>query len=218
MKRWFLGAAVAAAMAVPAMADVSGEYVEARSASVNAGACHYNGELTTAGREAVLAWKIYSGTVDGVRVDDLGVVAVVSGKENLADTKNARRSVLYVDRQATPKQQAALVKLLKEKAGAALGTVVAVKSAPFQFKTEGKTVTVSAGDAARLSVSKYPCNHCIMPTHTWYKPFTKIGDATVAQGIATGYKDATLGVSWTQETSDNVYLGTFAFDNQCPFW
>ena len=35
--------------------EPAGTYVEARTASVFAGACHYNSELVTAGREALLA-------------------------------------------------------------------------------------------------------------------------------------------------------------------
>lgn len=34
---------------------IVGDYVEARTASVFAGACHYNGELVTTGHEAVAA-------------------------------------------------------------------------------------------------------------------------------------------------------------------
>ena len=59
---------------------VRGEYVEVRTASVFAGACHYNGELTTAGRDALMAWNVKSGAwrgVDlaGVREHGLGIAA-----------------------------------------------------------------------------------------------------------------------------------------------
>ena len=215
MKNWLLGAVLIAGLGMAtgsARADVVGEYVEARSLSVHAGACHYNGEVSTAGREAVLVWKVDSGVLDGVRVDRLGVIAVVAGGDNLATATAARRSVLYVDEKATPAQHAALVKMVTTSARPALGTVVAVKSAPFAFETKGKLTTVSAGNIARLSVSRYPCDHCVMPSQTWYKPLVPgVTDAKVAQGVATGFKDAVLGVAWSQETSDNVFLGTFAF-------
>ena len=210
-KIWLLGAALAATtMTTPALAVVTGDYVEARSASVYAGACHYNGELTTAGREAVLAWKVRQGAVDGVRVDGLGVVAVVAGADNLADARVSRRSVLYVDAAASAAQRDALVGWLKAKAGPALGSVAAVKSAPVRFTSDPRSISVAAGDAARLSATRYPCKHCVMPAQTWYAPFAKVEDAMVAQGVATGFKDATLGVSWSQETSDNVLVGTFS--------
>ena len=205
----FLLAGVASV--TPAGAEVVGEYVEARSLSVQAGPCHFNGEVTTAGREAVLAWKVDSGVLDGVRVDGLGVVAVVAGAGNLADTKTPRRSVLYVSEKATPAQRDALVKQITSRAAAALGTVVAVRSVPQTLSFESKAVRVQVGDDVRLSVSRYPCGHCTQPAQTWYKPLTSITDAAVAQGVATGFKNSALGISWSQEASDNVFLGTFAF-------
>ncbi len=189
--------------------SVTGEYVEARSASVYAGACHYNGEYTTAGREAVLAWKISTGEADGVKLDGLRVVAVVAGDANLAEAKTARRSVLYVDSAATPAQRDALVKLLKAKAGASLGTVSEVKSAPVTFNAQGTTVSVTAAGAS-LNASRYPCKHCMMPAETWYAPLAPTKEVVVAQGVSTGFSDKTLGVSWSQNESDNVFVGTFA--------
>jgi len=41
-------------------------YVEVRTASVFAGACHYNGEVTTTGRDALMAWNVKSGQWRGV--------------------------------------------------------------------------------------------------------------------------------------------------------
>ena len=40
-----------------ASSTIVGDYVEARTASVFAGACHYNGELVTTGRDAIMAWN-----------------------------------------------------------------------------------------------------------------------------------------------------------------
>jgi hypothetical protein len=204
------GLGAACALSVPAMADgITGEYVEARSAAVYAGACHYNGELTTAGREAVLAWNIQSGDVNGVKLDGLRVVALVSGGDNLANAGSARRSVLVVDEKATPAQREAVVRLLTAKVGKALGTVEAVKSAPIRFASEGVKTTVSAGSLATLNITKYPCEHCMMPAETWYKPFAPTKSVTVAQGLSTGFKDSTLGVSWSSASQDNVFIGTF---------
>jgi hypothetical protein len=119
---------------------------------------------------------------------------------------------LYVDQRATPAQNAVLAKLIREKAASALGTVVAVKSAPFVFETRDKAITVGAGEVARLRLSRYPCNHCVMPTQTWYKPLVPgVAEATVVQGVATGFKDSTLNVAWSQEATDNAFVGTFTF-------
>jgi hypothetical protein len=199
------------ALSVPALADggITGEYVEARSAAVYAGACHYNGELTTAGREAVMAWNFQSGAVNGVRLDGVRVVALVSGGDNLANAGSARRSVLVVDEKATLAQREAVVGLLTSKLSRTLGTVAAVKSAPIQFASEGANTKVSAGNLATLNITKYPCEHCMMPAETWYKPFAPTKNVTVAQGLSTGFKDTTLGVSWSSASQDNVFIGTF---------
>ena len=62
-------------------ASVRGEYVEVRTASVFARACHYNGELTTAGRDALMAWNVKSGAWQGVDLTGVRAIAIVSGRE-----------------------------------------------------------------------------------------------------------------------------------------
>jgi hypothetical protein len=49
---------ISALAAVPAAAGdtLTGRYVEVRTAAVFAGACHYNGEVVTRGRDAILAF------------------------------------------------------------------------------------------------------------------------------------------------------------------
>jgi hypothetical protein len=205
----FAVAAVLSGAASAHAAGVTGEYAEARSASVYAGACHYNGELTTAGREALLAWKVTKGTIDGVKLDGLCAVALLTGSDNLAEPGVERRSVLLVDESATPAQRDALVSLLKAKLSKTLGTVAAVKTAPIRFSADGKQVRVAAGDAVTLTAAKYPCSHCRMPALTWYTPFAPTQDAAVAQGVTTGFSDKTLNVSWSQAASDNVFVGSF---------
>ena len=77
---------------------IGGRYVEARTASVFAGACHHNSELVTAGREQVLAWIIEAGAVDGVQLAGVGVVAAVGCAENLEVATAPRKSVAVAQR------------------------------------------------------------------------------------------------------------------------
>src|SRR5262249_24632230 len=65
MKKMILAACVfipslALAQAVARPTGLQGDYVEVRSASVFAGACHFNGENVTTGRDAMLAWNVES--------------------------------------------------------------------------------------------------------------------------------------------------------------
>ena len=75
-----------------AMAAVKGDYVEVRTASVFAGPCHYNGELVTTGRDAIMVWNVAEGSFNGVNLAGVKAVAVVSSQENLSDASAARKS------------------------------------------------------------------------------------------------------------------------------
>src|SRR5689334_14785347 len=86
-----LGICSGALAAPPASVHMSGEYVEARTCNVYTGACHAMSEATTTGREALMAWDIKQGTVDGVKLNGVKVVAAVTADANLAqDPANVR--------------------------------------------------------------------------------------------------------------------------------
>ena len=63
---------------------VRGDYVEVRTASVFAGACHFNGEVTTAGREAMMAWNFTSGKWQDIDLTGVRLMAIVSSDTNLS--------------------------------------------------------------------------------------------------------------------------------------
>src|SRR5438309_11722092 len=80
---------------------VKGDYVEVRTASVFAGACHFNGEITTTGRDALMAWNISSGNWEGVDLAGLRAIAVVSADDNLSNAAASRRSEIILDQSAS---------------------------------------------------------------------------------------------------------------------
>src|SRR5689334_23300137 len=114
-----------ARVSTPASSKVVGDYVEARTASVFAGACHYNGELVTTGRDAVMAWNFTSGTFNGVDLAGAKAMAAVSSDANLSQDA-ARKVELVIDSRLSEPQAAAVEALLRDKL-ASLGKVVAVR-------------------------------------------------------------------------------------------
>src|SRR5215216_805781 len=66
-----------------------GDYVEVRTASVFAGAWHYNGEVVTTGRDAMMAWNVTSGKWQGVDLSGVRVMAIVSADANLGENNAA---------------------------------------------------------------------------------------------------------------------------------
>lgn len=204
-----LGLAGRPALAAPA---VSGDYVEARSCNVYVGACHAQGEFTTAGRQAILAWKVREGTVDGIRLDGLTAVALVTADRNLGAPGAQRKAVLYVDASATADQRAALAKLLKDRAGDSLGDLLAVKEAKIAFDQTSDAVQVNAAGVATLKAKKEAAKLCcIQKYEVWYQPFFPIADGKIGYSVLNEYKDATLQTAWSGSDQNNTYFGSFSF-------
>ncbi|MCH8294595.1 DUF1326 domain-containing protein [Candidatus Poribacteria bacterium] len=189
---------------------VQGEYLEARSVSVYIGACHYGAEYVEGGKEATLVWNIHQGNWNGISLDGLTVVAVVSAENNLAVDTKTRRSVLYIDADATPEQRAALSDLIATKRSQVVGKIVSTEIVPVAFTKENLEYKVRVGKVLTLSVSRYPCQNCTQPHHIWYKPLEKIDNAIVGKSKAYEYKDSILPVTWSQgEPTNNIFVGNF---------
>ena len=190
---------------------VQGEYIEARSASVYVGACHFGAEYVEGGREATAVWNIHEGNWNGVSLNNLTVVAVISAKNNLALDAETRKSVLYVDVNTTPEQRAALKDMLTTKRADVLGEIVATQAATIKFTKEGTKYDVTVGEILELSANRYPCAGCTQPHQIWYQPLTTIQNAIVGKSEVYRYKDTHLPVMWQQSgTENNVFVGDFS--------
>lgn len=190
---------------------VQGEYLEARSVSVYVGACHYGAEYVEGGREATLVWNIHQGTWNGVSLEGLTVVAVVTAQNNLAIDTSTRRSVLYINEKATSEQRAALTDLMAAKRSETLGEIVSTESAPITFSKEGVEYDLRVGEALTLSVSRYPCQNCTQPHQIWYKPLEQLDTPIVGKSTVYRYQDKILSVTWDDgEDTNNVFVGDFA--------
>jgi hypothetical protein len=190
---------------------ITGDYIETRSCNVYAGACHAEGEATTAGRQAMLAWNVRQGVFEGVSIDGVKAVALVAADRNVGLPGAQKQAVLYLDRNATPAQQAAMEKMLREKAGDSLGKVLAVKTAEIAFDATGDLYQVSAPGVATLKVKKEPgplC--CIQKYQVWYKPFVNLKESKIGYSVLNEYRDATLKTNWSGSDQNNAYFGEFS--------
>ena len=205
-----LGFAACIAFATEAP-TLQGEYIEARSASVYVGACHFGAEYVEGGREATVIWNIQSGSWNSVSLENVTVVAVISGKNNLAVDTETRKSVLYMDPSTTAEQRAALGDLLKAKYADVLGEVVATETVAIEFKKAGTVYDVTVGEVLTLSVNRYPCAGCTQPHQIWYKPLTAIENPIVGKSEVYRYKGTHLPVTWQQSGAENnVFVGSFS--------
>jgi len=190
--------------------SLRGDYVEVRTASVFAGACHYNGEVVTTGRDALMAWNVTSGKWQGVDLTGVRVLAIVSADVNL-DEKNApRQSEIIIDSSASRTQALAMTNALKEKYAASLGKIVEVRTAPITFERNGRTYAVVTNEAA-INVEGMPNDLCCkMPNLVWYAPLVGLENRKVGYTSKALYSGRVVGEPWSRSGENSAFYGTFS--------
>ena len=190
--------------------SLRGDYVEVRTASVFAGACHYNGEVVTTGRDAMMAWNVTSGKWQGVDLSGVRVMAIVSADVNLGEQNAARQSEIIIDSKASRTQALAMLNALKEKYAASLGNVVEVRSAPIKFERNGRTYAVLTNEAA-INVEAMPNDLCCkMPNLVWYSPLVGLENRKVGYTSKALYSGKVVGEPWSRSGENSAFYGTFS--------
>ncbi|HJP90374.1 MAG TPA: DUF1326 domain-containing protein [Pyrinomonadaceae bacterium] len=190
--------------------SLRGDYVEVRTASVFAGACHYNGEVVTTGRDAMMAWNVTSGKWQGVDLTGVRVMAIISSDANLSENNAARQSEIIVDSNASRTQALAMVNALREKYAASLGNVVAVRSAPISFERKGRTYAVVTNEAA-INVEAMPNDLCCkMPNLVWYTPLVGLENRKVGYTSNASYSGKVVGEPWSRSGENSAFYGSFS--------
>ena len=193
-----------------------GSYVEVRSASVFAGACHYGSELVTAGREAVLAWKFEGGSFCGQELAGVELVAALASNENLAQP-GAHRSVIYVDTDASEAVSTAAVKWLRETLHDALGEVVAVEAVPIELALDGEHYTLRVATALALEGSALPDRACCaMPLDVWYTPYQTLEARLVGNSTRFEWSEKRLAPHFERSEQNDAFLGRFGSSSGTP--
>jgi len=199
-------------------ARITGEYVEARTAEVFAGGCIMNSEAETMGRQALMAWKITSGSLDRVVLDGLTVAAAVAGDRNLGmremggEEPTAVKAIITVDPRATAPQRLALVRLVRELSRGMITDVVRVDTAPIKFATTQNYVEVSVPDQGmQLTVNKEMKHDPSCGAMQWFKPFTVLTQSEMGVAEAHSFSGQGLGTKWSAPGKRSAFFGTFAY-------
>jgi hypothetical protein len=193
----------------------SGAYVEARTAEVFTGGCIMGSESETVGKQAVLAWKVDRGTVNGVSIDGLSVVAALSGDRNLGieeigGGKPSVKSALFVDSRANGAQQIALVALANELSNGLVGTIVQVTPAPIQFADHGGEISVAAPQIT-LDVSKHMSHDPTCGAMQWFHPLASVDKADMGLAAEHAFTGSGLGTKWSDPNRRSAFFGTFSY-------
>ena len=206
--------------ATPTM-EVSGNYVEARTADVYVGACFANSEVQLVGNLAVTGWQINKGTWRGVDLDGLSVVAAVHANSTLGDKTGAPypvRAFLIVDEKASLEQRMALRQFAQHMTGDLLQDIVRTESLPITFTVLGESiherrVELAAGTLASIRTraiesSDGHCGH----EFTWYEPLAKTEHAMAAYSLEhrfNGSATQDLKARWSSPDKSSAFVGTF---------
>jgi hypothetical protein len=215
--RLFLSAllVLAGAASVSAAETLRGQYVEARTCDVWVGACFANAEMNIAGKHAVLAWKFEKGSLSGVALDGLSVVAVVEATDTLGlKQTGAAKAVLIVDAKANTVQRAALVAAARKLGGELVKNIVSVETRPIAVDVncckEGGCAKVEAG-LARVET------RCLHETEdkvcgheaNFYPPLTGSVDVKAAMITENTYSGKAFNRTWTDQQRRGAYIGSF---------
>jgi len=218
MKRigWIVGVAMAL-MTMPTSAQVTGIYIESRTADVYTGPCFANGEVNLTGQEAVLAWRIEKGTWNEVALDGLSVVAVVRANSTLGDpfaNPLPAKTVFVVDEDARAEQRAALIAFAQAQTGELLKDVVAIEVTWIRLEMESARhgfATLEAGNLARISTRAIGSgDHLCSNEEVFYPPLAGgLGHTVPAVALESRYRGNHLNVTWSDAGRRGAFVGTF---------
>jgi hypothetical protein len=193
-------------------AKITGDYIEARTAAVFAGACHYNGELVTTGRDAIMAWSFQSGDWHGVPLAGVRAMAVVTSDASLGDTSAARKTELLVDSSATPAQVQAVADLLRARSAGQLGAIAAVRQGAISFSDTDHHYAVSSDGFGCMTVDPMPNNECCkQPNDVWYSPLNPVPNRKVGYTLLANYTAGAIAQPWQRVEENSAFYGQFEF-------
>jgi hypothetical protein len=219
-KIFFMSAVAILALASTASAQqISGDYIETRSADVYTGPCVANGEVNLVGDQAILAWRVSRGQWNGVALDGLSVVGVVKAGATLGDqyaNPYPAKSVLILDARANSEQQKALIGFAREMGGRLFENVIRVEVAPIKVEISHAdehygNARVRAGEFASIETRAItPKDHMCGNEETFYPPLVATHHAMPAVAETDEFQGRGLGVVWTIHGKRSAFVGSFS--------
>ncbi len=203
---------------VGSAAQITGEYLEARSCNVYTGPCFANAEMDLCGKEAVMAWKVDEGTWNNVSLDGLGAALIVRsektmGSDGVFPMKPGRvAAVILVDERATQEQHYALVSFVKDNAPQLAENIVKVQKAPIELKNDHLTGvgTFKAGKLAQIETRALTKDDCVCTNEIiYYQPLNEVENFTPVYSLKMAYQGEGLDSRWNNLNLRSAFQATF---------
>ena len=199
-------------------AQITGDYLEARTCDVYTGPCFANAEMDLAGKEAVMAWKVGKGTWNDVTLDGLGVALVATSEKTMGSSPyfkmHAGRisSVILVDERADSTQRDALVAFVKDSAKELSANIQKVVAVPFELVNdlEAGKGTFAAGTLARIETRALGKGDCVCSNEqVFYDPLAPVRNSRPALASTLSYTGDGFDRTWTTHGQRSAFLATF---------
>jgi Protein of unknown function (DUF1326) len=215
---------------------IKGDYVEARTADVYTGPCFSNAEIFITGHQAVMAWKVTEGSWRGVNLNGLSVAAAIVGSTTFSeDDTKAARSVLIVDKKASPTQREALVAMAKALGGDRLKNVVAVRDSVLIVTVEDHSASAESAESGDADHKRHGMPHAPLALFSApglaeiltrplgdgdhfcgnesvaYSPLSRGVSALPAYTLRHNYSGGELDTRWNDPNCRSSYVGHFSY-------
>lgn len=199
-------------------AEISGEYLEARTCDVYTGPCFANAEMNQSGKNALMAWKVDKGSWKGVSLDGLKVALILNAQGTLGFDgvfpmqAGKIKSVILVDETASKQQREALVAFVKDTAKDLTKHVVKIESVSMKLENnhlDGKGF-FQAGKLAKIETRALNKDDCICTNEfVYYQPLTKVDNFSPAYSKTMSFQGKWLNNRWTTKNIRSAFLATF---------
>ncbi len=195
---------------------ITGTYVEARTCQVYTGPCFANGEVGSAGKNAIMTWRIDDGRFEGVDLAGQSVAVVVKTSHTLGfkglNDAASKKAVVIIDSSADVPKATALRNFVVLQTGLTDDQIVGDHRAHInlEFDVDQLTATVEVGGFARLEMRKARKDDCICSNESaYYPPLTNLKGCVPGVTIEGEVSARQLGTRWSIPDSRTAYLGTF---------
>lgn len=194
---------------------VTGTYVEARTCDVWTGPCFANADFNIGGKQGIMAWRIDKGTIAGVSLDGLCVIAVVSAGNTIGLEQHApAKAVIIVDKKANEQQREALVRFAQKQGGKLLADVVKVHADAISIevcKCKNNSCAEVDATVARLKTRCLDADHDKVCGNevAFFPPMADNVKAIPAGVVEHAFRGQGLGATWSDSDRRAAYVGTF---------
>jgi hypothetical protein len=225
MLRFFAGLALLVAVLGAEIRDarsseLTGVYLETRTCQVYTGPCFANAESGgLAGRDAIMAWRINDGEIEGVDLTGLSVVVVLTATDTLGfqglDNARSAKSVILYDDQATDEQRDALLQFVKSRVPKVSAWAVRIEAKAIEMELDIVELkgTLQAGKEVTLKTRQARLGDCICTNESaYYPPLAQIENFVPGVTIEGKFSGRGLGSRWSTPGDRSAYMGTFSYE------